>query len=102
VFVSARRDGLDAAVIGPQSFAVRYFSRAGDRLLLVNLGYDLECRSIPEPLVAPPESCEWKLRWSSADQEYGGPGTPPVETGSGWRLPAETALWFEAAVNSEA
>jgi maltooligosyltrehalose trehalohydrolase len=102
VFVSARRDGLDAAVIGPQSFAVRYFSRAGDRLLLVNLGDDLECRSIPEPLVAPPESCEWKLRWSSADQEYGGPGTSPVETGSGWRLPAETALWFEAAVNSEA
>jgi maltooligosyltrehalose trehalohydrolase len=102
VLVATQRDGFDAAVIGPETFVVRYFSRAGDRLLLVNLGSSLECRSIPDPLVAPAESCEWKLRWSSADREYGGPGTPPVETESGWRLPAESALWFEATAKAEA
>jgi maltooligosyltrehalose trehalohydrolase len=102
VFESPQREGHEAAVIGPQTFVLRYFSRVGDRLLLVNLGSDLECRSVPNPLVAPPESSEWRLRWSSADQGYGGPGSTPVETESGWRLPAETAIWFEAAVRSGA
>ena len=101
VFDSSQRTELDAAVIGAQAFVVRYFARTGDRLLVVNLGSNLYCRSIPSPLVAPPEGCAWRLRWSSADPRFGGIGTPPVETESGWRIPAETSLWFEAAAKTE-
>jgi maltooligosyltrehalose trehalohydrolase len=100
-FIPTERDGLDAAVIGPQAFIVRYFARTGDRLLVVNLGGDLACQSIPNPLIAPPVDRQWQLRWSSAEPRYGGVGTAQVETESGWRIPAETALWFEAAVKSE-
>ena len=43
-----RQGGLDGAVLGPEAFVLRYFGEGGDdRLLLVNLGRDLERRSHP-------------------------------------------------------
>ncbi len=50
-FARQRQGGLDGAVLGPEAFALRYFGEGGDdRLMLVNLGRDLERRSIPDPL----------------------------------------------------
>jgi maltooligosyltrehalose trehalohydrolase len=98
VFAQQRRGALDGAVLGPEAFALRFFGVEGDdRLLLVNLGRDLERRSIPDPLVAPPEGRAWRLLWSSEDPTYGGGGTPPVETRERWRLPGHAAVAFAAA-----
>ncbi|MGQ7792335.1 alpha-amylase family glycosyl hydrolase [Faunimonas sp. B44] len=83
---------IDGAVLGPEAFALRFLSAADDRLLLVNLGPDLFRRSIADPLVAPPAGGEWRLAWSSERPQYGGSGTPPVETPEGWRLPAHSAI----------
>ena len=60
IFARPRRGGLDGAVLGPEAFVLRFFGEDGDdRLMLVNLGRDLERRSIPDPLVAPPEGRIW-------------------------------------------
>jgi maltooligosyltrehalose trehalohydrolase len=66
-------------------------SGLGDRLLLVNLGPDLDLRPAPEPLLAPPEGCRWDVIWSSEDPRYGGGGTPLVEF-DGWHLLGEAAV----------
>ena len=53
------------------------FHHSGDgdnNLLLVNFGRDLDCRSIPDPLVAPPEGCTWAVLWSSEHPACGGTG----------------------------
>lgn len=87
-------DGLDGAVLGPQAFVLRYFSPgfADDRLLVVNLGIDLEFNPSPEPLLAPPPHCEWEKLWSSEDPEYSGCGTAPLDSDENWRIPGEAAV----------
>src|SRR6185503_7719163 len=76
-----RPRGLDGAVLGEQAFVVRFFAEDGlDRLLLVNLGRDLRLDPAPEPLLAPPAGTGWQLAWSSDGVDYGGCGTPPLET----------------------
>ncbi len=66
---------------------------AGDRLLLVNLGADLELDPAPEPLLAPPAGARWQVLWSSEDPRYGGAGAPPPEDAAGgWRLPGQAAI----------
>jgi maltooligosyltrehalose trehalohydrolase len=97
VFSRQRRGGLDGAVLGPEAFLLRFFGEGGhDRLLLVNLGRDLELRSIPNPLAASPGGREWWLIWSSEAPEYGGGGTPPIETKERWRLPGHAAVVMAA------
>jgi maltooligosyltrehalose trehalohydrolase len=98
IFAQQRRGAVDGAVLGPEAFLLRFFGRGGDdRLLLVNLGRDFMRRSIPEPLVAPPEGRAWRLLWSSEDPAYGGGGTPPIETDERWRLPGHAAVVLAAA-----
>jgi maltooligosyltrehalose trehalohydrolase len=93
VFRAQRPGGLDGAVLGPAAFALRFFGEAGDdRLLLVNLGPDLDRRAVPEPLVAPPAATRWAVRWSSEDPRYGGCGSLPVDTAERWRLPGHAAF----------
>ncbi len=61
----------------------------GDRLLLVNLGPDIDLGCPAQPLLAPPStsSC-WRLLWSSEDPEYGGHGTfEPEDEECGWTIP---------------
>lgn len=83
---------VDGAVIGPQVFVLRYFVEAGqDRLLVVNLGADLELRHAPEPLLAPPEKKRWQVLWSSEDMKYGGSGNINPDSDQGWRIQAESA-----------
>jgi maltooligosyltrehalose trehalohydrolase len=89
---------LDGAVLAPQALVLRYFGgHHGDRLLVLNLGCDLELMPAPEPLLAPPSGTVWTLRWSSEAVRYGGQGTPPVDPSGEWRLPGECALLFTIA-----
>jgi maltooligosyltrehalose trehalohydrolase len=59
---------------------------------LLNLGVEERLDPIPEPLLAPPPGCEWKLLWSSEDPAYGGAGNGPVETEERWILPGQSAV----------
>jgi maltooligosyltrehalose trehalohydrolase len=96
------RDRLDGAVLDPAALAVRYFGDGGDdRLLLVNVGPDLEYDPAPEPLLAPPGGREWRLVFSSDDPRYGGQGVvSPCGADGRWRLPGGSAS-FLAAVPSD-
>jgi maltooligosyltrehalose trehalohydrolase len=92
--------GIDGAVLTPQAFVIRFFGAhgnghpsgsRGDRLLVVNLGAQVELPILPEPLLAPPYGYSWRLTWSSEDRLYGGGGMPEVFLPDGWRLPPECA-----------
>ena len=88
--------GFDGAVLGPESFAFRWFDPEGkgeDRLLVVNLGFELRLDIAAEPLLAPPESTRWRLSWSSESPKYGGLGTPDPESECyNWRTHAHSAV----------
>jgi len=97
--------GVDGAVLGPEAFLLRYFDGPpgqahdpaavdrGDRLLIVNLGRNLDLDAAPEPLLAPPAGCRWAVQWSSEAPEYDGAGTPAIEDETrGWHLPAHAAV----------
>lgn len=104
---------IDGAVLGQTAFLLRYFSGqdpwspdeagAGDRLLIVNLGVDLELHHAPEPLLAPPIGRRWATLWSSEDPAYGGSGMPDVDTEEeGWLLPGRSAVVLRGLPASEA
>jgi maltooligosyltrehalose trehalohydrolase len=100
VLASQDRDRLHGAVLAPEAFLLRFFGGpAGDRLLLVNLGVDLDLQVAPEPLLAPPEHGGWDVCWSTEDPAYGGTGTPPIETsrGGGWHVPSHSAVLLTSA-----
>jgi maltooligosyltrehalose trehalohydrolase len=86
-------DGLDGAVLSAHCFLLRFFSPGfdKDRLLFVNLGTDLDLNPAPEPLLAPPRNMRWSTLWSSDDPQYGGCGTPPLETEESWKIPGLAA-----------
>jgi maltooligosyltrehalose trehalohydrolase len=93
VFSSPRPGGVDGAVLAAEAFVLRFFGPEGDdRLLLVNLGVDVEFRSLPEPLLAPGAKGDWALKWSSEDPRYGGCGTLAVQKGGAWRIPGHAAV----------
>ena len=87
-------DGLDGAVLSSQCFCVRYFSPGydNDRVLVINLGSDLELNPAPEPLLAPPALKEWDNLWSSEDPQYGGCGTATLDSESNWIIPGQAAV----------
>ncbi len=93
VFRAQRPGGVDGAVLGEEAFVLRYFGgREGDRLLLVNLGRDLQLDPAPEPLLAPSEGRPWEIQWSSEAPCYGGCGTAPLDTTKGWQIPGHSAM----------
>jgi maltooligosyltrehalose trehalohydrolase len=85
---------MEGAVLGAELFVLRYSppSPEDERLLLVNLGVEVEAGSFAEPIVAPPDDHEWKLTWSSEHPDYGGCGTPDVASDTGWRIPGHAAV----------
>ncbi len=93
-FRSQDRNRFDAAVLSNDALVLRFFGdEIDDRLLIVNLGRDLILDPAPEPLLAPPPDCEWQILWSSEDPDYGGLGTPPLDTEElNWRIPATAAV----------
>lgn len=89
----AERGNFDGAVLSQNAFVLRFFGHAqDDRLLVINLGARLHFDPAPEPLLAPPLGCAWKIGWSSEDPRYGGTGTPPLDSDENWHLPAESAV----------
>jgi len=92
-FREQKMRGVDGAVLGPESFALRYFGDDGDdRLLVVNLGERLPLEPAPEPLLAPPFGFRWETLWTSDSPRYGGPGAIQVTSDEHWLLPAEAAV----------
>ena len=87
-------DGIDGAVLSSSCFVLRFFSRGftDDRLLIVNLGVELNYNPSPEPLLGPPEDTEWHKLWSSEDAQYGGCGTAALDTENNWRIPGQAAV----------
>jgi maltooligosyltrehalose trehalohydrolase len=83
-------------VLGERALVLRFRADesggTGDRMLLVNLGTDLELSPIPDPLLAPPRGCGWRRLWSSETIGYGGRGEPALVTDDTWLLPGESAL----------
>jgi maltooligosyltrehalose trehalohydrolase len=94
VFSRQGEDGIDGAVLSESALVLRYFSPGfqNDRLLVVNLGIELELNPSPEPLLAPPLSAQWSELWSSDDAKYGGCGTAPLDTKENWRIPGQAAV----------
>jgi len=93
VFRARKPGGVDGAVLANEAFLLRFFGEdSDDRLVLANLGTDLHLHPAPEPLLAPPESAQWALLWSSEDPRYGGYGTPPLETPENWRIPGHATV----------
>lgn len=86
------RQAIDGAVLGEEAFAVRYKGDSSDRLLIINLGGQLDLSICPEPLLAPSSDCHsWKLLWSSEDTSYGGRGTVEAYKNNHWNIPAHSA-----------
>ena len=97
VLAAAGSRGVHGAVVASEALVLRYEGgEAGDRLLVVNLGCDLDFAPAPEPLLAAPPGCRWTVRWSSESVEYGGQGTPPLDLPSRCRFPGEAALLLRA------
>jgi maltooligosyltrehalose trehalohydrolase len=97
VFRSQRVDRLHGAVLGEEAFVLRYFGEGGDdRLVLVNLGRDLDLRHAAEPLLAPPRGRRFELLLSSEDPAYGGSGTPPVDAYEHLRIHGHAAVVLKA------
>ncbi|MBV9032935.1 MAG: malto-oligosyltrehalose trehalohydrolase [Acidobacteriaceae bacterium] len=86
--------GIDGAVLSHDCFVLRFFSQnfENDRLLLVNLGVDLDLNPAPEPLLAPPFASLWVKLWSSDDPQYGGCGTAVLDSKENWKIPGQAAV----------
>ncbi len=96
VFVDMDTIKIDGAVLGTDSFLIRYFhEREGDRLLLVNFGPDYYFNPCPEPLLAPPFGQEFEILWSSESVKYGGAGTAPINTPH-WKILGHSAIVLKA------
>jgi len=97
VFSKPRAGGVDGAVLGSEAFVLRFFAENGDdRLLLVNLGANLNLDPAPEPLLAPLEGTEWKMKWCSESPHYGGCGIQPLKEQGCWTITAQCALLLES------
>jgi maltooligosyltrehalose trehalohydrolase len=86
--------GVEGAVLAPSAWLLRWVTPepAEARLLLVNLGRELDYAPPSEPLLAPPSGMRWETLWSSEAPAYGGRGTPRVETELGWVIPGPCAV----------
>lgn len=105
--VLARQEGgqLEGAVLSPAAFVLRYSGseQEGDRLLLVNLGSELELSPCPEPLLAPPRDEGWRVGLSSEEVRFGGAGSCSLDSlrvATTWRVPGMTALWMTSTGRS--
>ena len=97
VLARQSRAALDGAVLARHVFVLRWRDPAhGDRLLVVNLGEDLDFRPAPEPLLAPPRGLCWSCVWSSDAPRYGGPGAVSPCRDEGWCIAGEGATLLVA------
>lgn len=114
VFRAQRSDWIQGAVLGPEAFVLRFFGKQnGDRLLVLNLGRNLQLRPAPEPLLGPPEGGPWEVLWSSDDPSYtktpspsrrglgeGLEGDKVLRPSSTWNIPGHCAVvMYERSAN---
>ena len=99
--------GLDGAPLNERALVLRFFAPDdNDRLLVVNLGADIDLVAVAEPLVAPPAppvaaaGASWTVLWSSEAAAYGGGGTPPWQRDR-WPVPGHSALLLAPSPPSE-
>ncbi|WP_395805507.1 malto-oligosyltrehalose trehalohydrolase [Archangium minus] len=94
VFAAQDPKRLTGAVLSQHALVLRYFGsgQEGDRLVLLNLGAELEVAPCPEPLLAPPPGNKWSLLLASEHVRYGGMGTPPFSEETRMRIPGQTSL----------
>lgn len=97
-FSQASERRIDGAVIGDAALLIRYFTPdpAGHRLLLLNLGRDLQIGVAAEPLLAPPDGRRWTVGWSSEHPDYDGAGRRQIDPQRFWILPSDCALVFHS------
>ncbi len=95
VFKKMQDIEIDGAVLGSDSFLVRYFGEDdGDRLLIINFGPDFIMNPAPEPLLAAGLDLELEILWSSESLIYGGGGTPSINVPY-WKLIGHSAVVFK-------
>ncbi len=102
--IFSRQDrNFDGAVLSRDSFILRFFSQdfRDDRLLVINLGREINFSPSPEPLLAPPANSEWQLLWSSDHPKYGGDSTAPLDSDLNWVIPARCAAALRATPKEE-
>lgn len=83
IFRRQDRQAIDGAILAEQAFVLRCQGPNEDRLVIANLGTDLDYSPCPEPLLVPLPQKDWRLLWSSEDPLYGGKGTVPAFGESG-------------------
>lgn len=93
---------IDGAVLGEAALLLRFLTPdpAGHRLLLLNLGRDLQMSVMAEPLLAPPDNHRWTPVWSSEHPSYDGAGRRPVDLDQFWILPSDCLLFLRAEVRT--
>lgn len=98
VFAAQRNDILHGAVLGDETFVLRWINAGEDRVIIVNLGRQLRLNPAPEPLLAPPRDRKWSVLFSTESPAYGGSGTAPAEVeGENWIIPSHAAIVFTAS-----
>jgi maltooligosyltrehalose trehalohydrolase len=96
VFSAQRADLIDGAVLANEAFVLRCANLDGAvRLLIVNLGADLDLGCAPEPLLAPPRDSSWQVLWSSESPKYGGRGSRAFAA-SAWWITGHSAVVLDA------
>ena len=85
-------DLIHLAPIPDMELGAGSFGPSDDRLLLLNLGADVDCTPMPEPLLAPPAGHRWQVAWASEDVRYGGTGAPSLRLEANWLLPGQAAF----------
>ena len=101
VFAATSGVNVDGAVLGLEAFVLRFEHQDAERLLLLNLGPDLQLYCVPEPLLAPPPDSHWSILWSSEDSAYGGQGTRDFAPQETWILPSHTAIVLQPRGNQQ-
>lgn len=96
VFKQQDRAAIEGAVLDKEAFVLRYKGLKSDRLLIINLGADLDYSPCPEPLLAPFARRPWKFIWSSEEAHYGGKGIIKAHKNKGWFIPAQCAQIFSS------
>jgi len=86
VFSHLSETHIDGSVLTDDFFIIRYFSKYGERLLIINLGVDFFINPPSDPLLAPPENSEWKLKWTSEKPQYGGFGDRKIPENGNWTI----------------
>ncbi len=93
---------VDGAVLGPQAFVLRFFAAESedDRLLIVNLGADLDRPSYAEPLLAPASiDYTWRVQWASEQPSFGGSGVLALAPEQCWVIPGETTMLLRSVLS---